>query len=134
MRGCGGVCSAPLYSRPDARKRGGARSVHAVSVLMVGAALECSPRPHSTLKLGATGSNTQSRPPLGRLAPPGNSSGATAQRTGRTSGLVSVGRTATGSSPGCDSKMTATNAAATATLKTVSRSPAPNVVARIVGY
>eukprot|EP00964_Phaeocystis_antarctica_P140762 scaffold105659_cov66-Phaeocystis_antarctica.AAC.1 len=28
--------------------------------------------------------------------------------------------------------MTATNAAATATLKTVSRSPAPNVVARIV--
>ena len=115
-RGCGGVCSTPLYSRPGARKRGGARSVHAVSALMIGAALEWSPRPHSNRALGATGSNTQSRLPPGRRAPPGNSR-ATAQRTRCTSGLVSGGRTATGSSPGCDSKMTAINVAATATVR-----------------
>ena len=115
-RGCGDVCSTPLYSRPGARKRGGARSVHAVSALMIGAALEWSPRPHSNRALGATGSNTQSRLPPGRRAPPGNSR-ATAQRTRCTSGLVSGGRTATGSSPGCDSKMTAINVAATATVR-----------------
>ena len=79
-RGCGGDYSTPLYSRLGARKRGGARSVHAVSALMTGAALEWSPRPHSNRALGATGSNTQSRPPPGWRAPPGNSR-ATAQRT-----------------------------------------------------